>query len=169
MFSFEFCEISKNTFFIERLWWLLQNHSMNNFLIEDKGIADIGSEEKIFTSVQKSLFRWKNEDNQLGTWNFGGKHWAFPGLFQSHKKNVLTTNIVHTCVFQENYKNLYFWEKAKNKCFRDKYIPFPANFGQIFVLPSPVIGLINENLTQNKVYTYFNVGDAKILISLKAE
>ena len=43
-----------------------------------------------------------------------GKHWAFLDLFQSHVKNVLIKNMVHTCAFQENHKNfLYFWEKCK--------------------------------------------------------
>ena len=63
--------------------------------------------------------------------------------------------------FQENHKNLlYFWKKLRNKCFRSKYRQFSANFGQIFAFPIPR-HLMTKDLTQIKVYTYFNIEDAK--------
>ena len=38
-----------------------------------------------------------------------------------------------------------------------KYLPFPH----------PDIGLMTKDLAQVKVYTYFNIGDAKALVKLK--
>ena len=40
------------------------------------------------------------------------------------------------------------------------------SFGQIFAFPTPGIILMTKNLAQIKVYTYFNIGDAKTLINL---
>ena len=69
--------------------------------------VDIGSEGKIWKSVQNSLFsklfNWKNEDKSLGnvkfTYPFPCKQWTFSGLFQAPGKNVLIKNMVHTCAF----------------------------------------------------------------------
>ena len=40
------------------------------------------------------------------------------------------------------------------------------SFGQIFAFPTPGIILMTKDLAQIKVYTYFNIGDAKTLINL---
>ena len=41
--------------------------------------------------------------------------------------------------------------------FLAKYSPFPP----------PGVSLMSKTLTQFKVYTYFNIGDAKTLVKLK--
>ena len=41
---------------------------------------------------------------------------------------------------------------------------FSVNFGKYLLFP--VIGLIKKDLARNKVYSYFNVGDAKTLVKL---
>ena len=68
--------------------------------------------------------------------------------------------MVHTCVFQESNKNLFFGKNARDKCCRSKYRQFPANFGQIVAFPHAGISLMTKDWAQIKVYTYFNI-DAK--------
>lgn len=61
---------------------------------------------KIWKSVQNSLFFFKNVDNYLGTGNL----WeVLLGLSQSHMNNILTKSMMHTSVSQVSFKNvLYF-------------------------------------------------------------
>ena len=60
-----------------------------------------------------------------------------------------------------------FWKNAGNKCFRRKYRQLPANSGQIFTFSTHRYKLLTKNLAHIKVYTYFNIGDAKTLAKLK--
>ena len=53
----------------------------------------------------------KMKVNHLGMWNIPFS-WQL-GLLQAHGKNVLITNMVHTCVFQENHKYVIFWGKIQ--------------------------------------------------------
>ena len=57
------------------------------------------------------------------------KHWAFLGLFQSHGKNVLIKNMVHSFVFpRKSQKFVIFWEKCKKVSALEANI---GNFQQI--------------------------------------
>ena len=38
MYSYEFCEIFKNTFFIERLWWLLLEETEESFKVNFRNL-----------------------------------------------------------------------------------------------------------------------------------
>ena len=66
--------------------------------------------------------------------------------------------------FQENHKNLLFLRKMQEISALEANID---SFQQILVkyLPFPHldISLMTKDLTQIKVYTYFNIGDAKTL------
>ena len=89
------------------------------------------------------------------------------GLFQVHGKNVLIKNMVHTCVFQENHKNLlYFAKKMQEISALEANI---GSFHQISVKYLPFshtsISLMTKELTKIKVYTYFNIGDTKALVN----
>lgn len=72
-----------------------RNHCAEDFLFN-----------KIWKSVQNSLFFFKNVDNYLGTGNL----WeVLLGLSQSHMNNILTKSMMHTSVSQVSFKNvLYF-------------------------------------------------------------
>ena len=50
MFSCEFCEISKNTFFIEHLWWLL----LSILIFSHVSMKIQTSNQKDFKGMQKS-------------------------------------------------------------------------------------------------------------------
>ena len=113
---------------------------------EQSCCADIGSEGKIWKSVQNSLltafFTGKMKINLLQTWNipFSGKQWTFLGLFQVPGKNaIFIKNMVHICVhvFSKKYFFYIFGKNARNKCFRSKYQQFSANFSQIFAFLTP--------------------------------
>ena len=89
--------------------------------------VDIGSEGKIWKSVQNSLltafFTGKMKINHLGTWNipFSWQTVDILGLFQIPGKNFLIKNMVRTCVFKTSTKICYtFGKNARNKCFRSK-------------------------------------------------
>ena len=70
---------------------------------------------------------------------------------------------IYTYVFHENHKVIFLGKIQEiYKCFRSKYQQYPAKFGQIMVFPTPGISLMTKDLIKIKVYTYFNIGDAKI-------
>ena len=105
----------------------------------------------------------------LGTWNIpiSWQTVGILGLFQVHGKNVLIKNMVHTCVFQENHKNLlYFAKKMQEISALEANI---GSFHQISVKYLPFshtsISLMTKELTKIKVYTYFNIGDTKALVN----
>ena len=140
--------------------------------------VDIGSEGKIWKSVQNSLltafFTGKMKINLLQTWNipFSGKQWTFLGLFQVPGKNaIFIKNMVHICVHvfskKKSQKFVIFLGKMQEISALEVNI---NSFQQISVkyLPfsHPDFSLITKNLSQIKVYTYFNIGDAKTLVKL---
>ena len=61
-------------------------------------------------------------------------------------KNILTKNMAHTCAFQENYKNIIFWQICALCALEGNICQFQTNFGQIFALPRPNTGLMNKDL-----------------------
>ena len=68
--------------------------------------------------------------------------------------------------FQKITKICYISGKnARNKRLRSKYRQLSENFCQIFTFPTPGISLMSKDLSQINVYTYFNIGDAKSLVS----
>ena len=79
-----------------------------------------------------------------------GKHWAFLDLFESHVKNVLIKNMVHTSwkVMKITKICYIFGKNARNNCFKSKYQQFWSNIS---------ISLMTKDLAQIKVYTYFKV------------
>ena len=102
--------------------------------------VDIGSEGKIWKSIQNSIFHWKNEDKSF----MEVKYTIFltVGIFRPFSspsgKNVLIKNMVHTFFFKKITKICcIFGKNARNKCFRSKYQQLSANFGQIFAFPTP--------------------------------
>ena len=98
----------------------------------------------------------------------GSKRWTFLGIFQVPEKNVLIKNMVHECVFKKSQKFITFLGKMQEISALEANI---NNSQQISVkylcFPHPEISLMAKDLTQIKVYTYFNIGDAKALVKLK--
>ena len=76
-------------------------------------------------------------------------------------------NMVHTCVFKKITKIYYIFGKNGRKCFRSKYQQFQQISVQCLPFPHPDTGLITKDLTQIKVYIYFNIEDAQTLVKLK--
>ena len=76
--------------------------------------------------------------------------------------------MVHTCVFGKSQKFIIFLGKMQEISALEANI---NSFQQILVkyLPfqNPDISLMTKDLTQIKVYTYFNIGDAKTPVKLK--
>ena len=127
-------------------------------------------------SVQNSLltafFTGKMKINQLGTWNIPFS-WQTVDIFRpfsSPWEECFDWKHVTYMCFQENPKNLLFLRKmqeisaleANIDSFQHisvKYLPFPH----------PDISLMIKDLTQIKVYTYFNIGDVQTLQSILPE
>ena len=132
--------------------------------------VDIGSEGKIWKSVQNSLFsklfNWKNEDKSLGnvkfTYPFPCKQWTFSGLFQAPGKNVLIKNMVHTCAFSgKSQKFVIFVGKMQEISALEAILAVISKFFVKYLsFPHPDISLMMKNFVQIKVYPYFNKGDA---------
>ena len=76
--------------------------------------------------------------------------------------------MTHACAFQENHKNVLFLGKIHKISALKANI---SSFQQILVkylhFLHPGISLMTKDLAQNKLYTYFNIGDAKTLVKLK--
>ena len=106
-------------------------------------IVDIGSEGKIWKSVQNSLltapFTGKMNINHLGTWIIPFS-WKTADIFRpfSSPWEECFKNMVHTCVFIKITK-IYniFGKNARNKCFRSKYQRYLANVSQKLAFPTP--------------------------------
>ena len=102
----------------------------------------------IFLLTYFTNFAGKIKINHLGTWEecFDWKH------------------VIYICFPWKSQKVVIFLGKMQEiyKCFRSKYQQYPAKFGQIMVFPTPGISLMTKDLIKIKVYTYFNIGDAKI-------
>ena len=121
------------------------------------------SSEQLFSLEKLRQITWGCE-----IYPFPGKQWVFLGLFQTHGKNFLIKNMVHTCLIQENpHKCVKFFGKmqeinileANMVSFQDisvKYLPFPH----------PGISFMAKDLSQIKLYTYFNIGDVETLVKL---
>ena len=70
---------------------------------------------------------------------------------------------IYICFTRKSQKVIFLGKIQEiYKCFRSKYQQYPAKFGQIMVFPTPGISLMTKDLIKIKVYTYFNIGDAKI-------
>ena len=65
VFSCEFCDISKNTFFTEHLWWLLMNSIFETFL---KFSPHIGISYKLVLKSAKNLKARFNNDVTIIRW-----------------------------------------------------------------------------------------------------
>ena len=59
------------------------------------------SSEQLFSLEKLRQITWGCE-----IYPFPGKQWVFLGLFQARTKNILIKSMVHTCVIQENPKNV---------------------------------------------------------------
>ena len=69
--------------------------------------------------------------------------------------------------FEENHKNLlYFQEKCKKLALDANIDSFQQILVKYLPFPHPGISLMTQDLTQIKVYTYFNIY-AKTLVKLK--
>ena len=65
---------------------------------------------------------------------------------------------------RKSYKIVIFLGKMQEINALEGNRQFSVNFGKYLLFP--VIGLIKKDLARNKVYNYFNVGDAKTLVKL---
>ena len=105
----------------------------------------IGSEGKIWKSVQNSFFTKKMKVNQLGMWNIPFS-WQTDSIFRPFSNPWgKCFDSKHKCIhvlLKKIKKNCYIFGKhSRNKCFRNKYQQFSAYFGQIFAFPTPRLQL----------------------------
>ena len=143
---------------------------MKNSLIEIVVYIDIGSGVKIQKTVQNSLLTafltGKMKINHLGTWNIPFS-WQTVDIFRpfsSPWEECFDWKHGTYMCFQENHKNLLFLRKMQEISALEANID---SFQQISVkylpFPHPDISLMIKDLTQIKVYTYFNIGDVQTL------
>ena len=91
------------------------------------------------------------------------------GLFQSRRKHDLTNIMVHKCVFQKKKKQFAILlgkmqEISALEVIEAVFSKFQTNI----CLSHARHWFNNKDLAQNKVYTYFNIGDeTKTLAKLK--
>ena len=78
--------------------------------------------------------------------------------------------MVHTCVFTKITKMYNIFGKIQEINALEANIDSFQHISVKYLLfPHPDISLMTKDLTQIKVYTYFNIGDAKTLVKLKAK
>ena len=76
--------------------------------------------------------------------------------------------MVHTYMcFQEITKIYYIFGKKEISVLETNVNHFQQISVKYLSFPHPDISLMAKDLTQIKVYTYFNIGDAKPLVKLK--
>ena len=69
---------------------------------------------------------------------------------------------------RKSQKFIIFLEKVQEKsALEAKIDSFQRISTKYFPFAHPGISLMTKDLTQIKVYTYFNIGDAKTLVNLK--
>ena len=135
------------------LWKLLHNTFWrNNIKIRSEQLFSLGNENKSLGDMKHILAN-------------RGHLWVF---FKSMGRIFwLKTRSIHVLFMKITRVFYIFGKNARNKCFKSKCLQFSGNFSQIFVFPHPDIGLMTKDLDRIKVYTYFNIGDAKTLVKLK--
>ena len=76
--------------------------------------------------------------------------------------------MVHECVFKKSQKFITFLGKMQEiSALEENMNNSQHNSVKYLCCPHPDISLMAKDLTQIKVYTYFNIGDAKTLVKLR--
>ena len=121
---------------------------MNNFWLKSLCRYRFWRENMKISSEQ--LFRWKNEHKSL-------KKTLWPLFMDGFQ---LPQGYSH---FEEA---VYFLQFSSQK-FLVLILLSSEGWKEHLPFPHPGISLMTKDLSQIKVYTYFNIGDAKTLIKLK--
>ena len=71
------------------------------------------------------------------------------------------------CFSRKSHKFIIFLEKMQEINVLEPNIGSFQILGKYLPFPHPGISFMTKDLSQIKVYTYFNIGDAKTLVKLK--
>ena len=69
--------------------------------------------------------------------------------------------MIHACVFKKITNIHIFWKMQEISALEANIDSFQQISVKYLPFPYPDISLMTKDLTQIKVYTYFNIGDAK--------